>query len=123
MIPFHHNSNICHKEVKLISHKMKDKFFTKDELFLFVYVDDDALPFLSISDALLGSEITLREMSRLGLTMHVGKGEIASKTEAVFSPSRTKIQSWIDEHEKSLISDINLPLDNNKKKGKTPLKI
>ena len=71
--------------------KMKDKFFTKDELFLFLYVDDGALPFLSRSDALLGSEITLREMSRLGLTMHVGKGEKASKTEAVSFPSRTKI--------------------------------
>ena len=57
---------------------MKDKFFTKD-------VDDGALPFLSRSDTLLGSEITLREMSRLGLTMHVGKGEKVSKTEAVFS--------------------------------------
>ena len=27
MIPFHHNSNLCRKEGKLISHKMKDKFF------------------------------------------------------------------------------------------------
>ena len=32
------------------------------------------------------------------------------------------MQSWIDKHEKSLISDINLPLDNSKKKCKTPLK-
>ena len=61
-------------------------------------------------------------MSRLGLTMHVGKGEKASKTEAFFFPSRTKMQSWIDKHEKSLISDINLPLDISKKKCKTPLK-
>ena len=61
-------------------------------------------------------------MSRLGLTMHVGKGEKSSKIEAVFSPSRTKMQSWIDEHEKSLISDINLPQDNTKKKCKPPWK-
>ena len=32
------------------------------------------------------------------------------------------MQSWIDEHEIILISDINLPLDNTKKKCKTPLK-
>jgi len=59
-------------------------------------------------------------MSRLGLTMHVGKGENASKTESIFLPSRTKMQSWIDEHENSLISDINLPLDNTKKKKENP---
>ena len=70
---------------------MKDKFFTKDELFLFLYVDDGALPFLSRSDALLGSEITLREMSRLGLTMYVGKGDKEYKTEVVFFPTTTKI--------------------------------
>ena len=122
MIPFYHNSNLCHKKGNLTCHKMKDKFFTKDELFLFLYVDDGALPFLSRLDALLGSEITLREMSRLGLNIHLGKGEKSSKTEAVFSPSRTKMQSWIDEHDKNLISDINLPIDNTKKKYKTPLK-
>ena len=35
--------------------------------------------------------------------------------------SRTKIQSWINEHEKSLISDVDLPLDDTKKKRKPPL--
>ena len=80
------------------------------------------LSFLSISDALLGSEIILREMSRLELTMHVGKGGKSHKTKAVSSPSRTKMQSWIDELEKQFISDINLPLGNIKKKYKTPLK-
>ena len=54
--------------------------------------------------------------------MHVSKGEQASKMEAVFFPSRTKNQSWINGHEKSLISDVDLPLDDTKKKRKTPLK-
>ena len=93
IITFHHNSNLCHKEGKLISHTMRDKFFTKDELFLFLYVDDGDLPFLSRPDTLLGSERTLREMSRLGLTMHVGIGNKESKNKAVFFLSRTKIQS------------------------------
>ena len=74
MIQFYHNSNLSDKEGKLISHKMKDKFFTKDELLL-LYVDDGDLPLLPRSGALLGSEITLREMSRLCITMHVGKGD------------------------------------------------
>ena len=71
---------------------MRDKFFAKDELFLFLYVDDDALPFLSRSDALLGSEINLREISRLGLIMHLGKGTKESKTEAVFFSSRKNLK-------------------------------
>ena len=91
MIKFHHNLNLCHKEGKLISHKMNDNLFTKDELFFFLYVNDGVLPFLSRSDALLGSEITLREMSRLGLTMYVGKGDKEYKIEAVLFLTRTKI--------------------------------
>ena len=38
-------------------------------------MDDGTFAFLSRSSALLGSEITLNEMSRLDLTMHVGKGD------------------------------------------------
>ena len=56
----------------------------------------------------MDSEITLREMSRLGLTMHVGKGDKESKTEAVFFTSRTKIQSWFNEYERNLLLDTNL---------------
>ena len=47
-------------------------------------------------------------MSRLGLTMHVGKGDKESKTEAVFFTSRTKIQSWFNEYERNLLLDTNL---------------
>ena len=66
--------------------------------------------------------LTLREMSRIGLTMHVGKGDKEYKTKTVFFPSRTEIQSRINNHEKSLLSDTNLPLYEIKKKRKTPLK-
>ena len=104
MIPFHHNSNCCNKDSKLISHKLKDKCFTTDELFLCLCVDDGALPFLSRSGALLGFEIIYREMSRLGLTIHVGRGDKESKTEAVFFPSRSKIQSWIFDHENNFLT-------------------
>ena len=54
--------------------------------------------------------------------MHVGKCNKESKTKAVFFPSRTKIQNLISYNEKSLLSDINLPLDDIKEKHKTSLK-
>ena len=36
IIKFYRNSNLCHKEGKFISHKIKDKFFTKDEFSFFI---------------------------------------------------------------------------------------
>ena len=59
-------------------------------------------------------------MSRLGLIMYLGKVKKKSKTEAVFFPSRTKLQSWINENEKILLLDINLTLDEIKEKRKNP---
>ena len=85
----------------------------------FLYVDDGVLPFLSRSDALLGSEITLKEISRLGLTMHVDKGEKSSKTEAFF-PLQGRKCNLESMNKKKSHSNINLPLDNNKEKYKPP---
>ena len=59
-------------------------------------------------------------MSRLGLIMYLGKVKKKSKTEGIFSPSRTKIQSWINKNEKKLLLDINLTLDEIKEKRKNP---
>ena len=62
-------------------------------------------------------------MKRLGLNMHTGDGKKPSKTEAVFFPSRSKIQSWIKNHERTSISQYNSSfLDLTKKKKKAPLK-
>ena len=44
--------------------------------------------FTNSSDAILGSSIAFTQMERMGLIMHVGKGEKISKTEAMFFPSR-----------------------------------
>ena len=48
---------------------------TKDELFLLLYVDDGALIFTNRLVSILGSKIAFTQMERMGLNMHVGKGE------------------------------------------------
>ena len=62
-------------------------------------------------------------MKRLGLNMHTGDGKEPSNSEVVFFPSRSKIQSWIENHERTSISQYNSSfLDLTKKKKKAPLK-
>ena len=62
-------------------------------------------------------------MKRLGFNMHTDDGKKPSKTEAVFFPSRSKIQSRIKNHERTSISQYNSSfLDLTKKKKKAPLK-
>ena len=56
-------------------------------------------------------------MSRLGLTIHVGKRNKESKTEAVFFTSRTKIQSWFNEYKRNLLLDTNLKFRRKLKKA------
>ena len=84
---FFHKSNLYDKGGKLIRHKTtinksgkiasynSRRPLIKDELFLFLYVDDGALIFTNRSDAILGSTIAFTQMERMGLNMHVGKGE------------------------------------------------
>ena len=47
----------------------------KDELFLLLYVDDGALIFTDSLDAILGPKIAFTQMERMGLNIHVKKGE------------------------------------------------
>ena len=51
-------------------------------------------------DALQDSKKTLREMSRLGLAMHIRKGDNESKTEAVFSIKNkiSMMHKWSQKH-------------------------
>ena len=42
--------------------------------------------------------------------MHTDKGNKPSKTKAIYFPSRTKIQAWIKDYEKSMIQNSILPL-------------
>ena len=84
---FFHNSNLYNKDGKLIRHdttsnkggKMASfnsrRPLTKDELFLLLYVDDGALIFTNRLVSILGSKIAFTQMERMGLNMHVGKGE------------------------------------------------
>ena len=53
--------------------------------------------------------------------MHIDIGNKSSKTEAMYIPSRSVIRSWINDHEKHLLSQSNLPvLDPLAKKKRKP---
>ena len=66
-------------------------------------MDDGALPFVLRGDTILGTNIDFETMARLGLNMHVGTKDKASKTEAVYFPWRTKKIFWLKEHNKKLL--------------------
>ena len=87
-------------------------------------MDDGALPFVSREVTILGTNIAFETMVRLGLNMHVGTKNKASKTEAVYFPSRTKIISWLKDHDEKLLpnpEDSTTMLDPNKKIKKRTL--
>ena len=88
-------------------------------------MDDGALPFVSREDTTLGTNIFFKTMARLGLNMHVGTKDKASKTEAVYFPSRTKIIKWLKIHDKKLLlcpQDSTRLIDPNKIIRKRTLK-
>ena len=72
-------------------------------------MDDGAFVFNNRKDLEKGSLIAFTQMKRLGLNMHVGVGNKTSKTEAMYIPSRSIIKSWINDHEKHLLFQSNLP--------------
>ena len=119
---FLHDTNAFFNKGQLLSHIKNRRFLTKDELFLFIYVDDGASIFSTRREAILGTEICFEQMQILGLKMHTGYGKKPSKTEAVFFPSRSKIQSWIKNHENSLILSYNPSFLDLIVKKKAPLK-
>ena len=88
-------------------------------------MDDGALPFVSREDTILGTNIAFETMVRLGLNMHVNIKNKASKTEAVYFPSRTKIISWLKNHDENLPpspKDSTIMVDPSKKVRKRTLK-
>ena len=70
---FYHNLNLHNEGGKLIRHNTfynlkgglspykYQRQFTKDELFLLLYIDDEALIFTNRSDAILGSKFNLHK--------------------------------------------------------------
>ena len=103
-IRFCHETNSFYKGGQLIRHKFNRKTLTIDEIFILLYVDDGALLFETREEVILGSNIILNQMKRMGLKMHIGLKKKESKTEAVFFPSRSKKIEWILDHEKSVIN-------------------
>ena len=68
--------------------------------------------------------LPITQMKRLCLKIHVDVGDNTSKTEAMYIPSRSVIKSWINDHERHLLSQSNLPVLDPlaKKKENLPLK-
>ena len=86
-------------------------------------MDDGAFVFNNRKDLETESLIAFTQMKHLGLNMHVGVGKKTSKTEAMYIPHRSIIRSWINDHDKNLLSQSNLPvLDPLTKKRKTSFK-
>ena len=56
---------------------------------------------MSREDIILGANITFETMARLRLNIHIGTKDKASKTEAVYFPSKTKIKDWLKEKDKN----------------------
>ena len=77
---------------------------TTTDIFLLLYVDNGALPFVSREDTILSTNISFKTMARLGLNMHVGTKDKYSKIEAVYFPSRTKLIDWF----KKMIKNFSL---------------
>ena len=59
---------------------------TAVEILQCLYVDDGAFIFKSCADMTKGLALLHRHFDRLGLEMHIGRGENSSKTECVFFP-------------------------------------
>ena len=81
-------------------------------------MDDGALLFVSREDTILGTNIAFETVARLDLNIHVGTKNRAPKTEAVYFPSRTKIISWLKEHDENLLpspEDPTIIVDPSKK--------
>ena len=55
--------------------------------------------FSSRKNAILGSNVIFKQIAEMGVKIYVGTGSKASKTEAVYFPSCSKITSWLLNHE------------------------
>ena len=58
--------------------------------FCVIYVDNGAFAFVSRQDLEIGAYLLFKQFERLGLEMHVGNADKASKTECVFFPLNGK---------------------------------
>ena len=56
------------------------------DLFSSLFADDCAVLFESRQDMIVGTDYMIQHLKRFGLTIHVGRGATASKTEAMYFP-------------------------------------
>jgi hypothetical protein len=65
----------------------KEGEITAFKLWAALFADDCALLFLTRSDLTVGGNYIFQHLKRFGLHMHVGRGNTASKTEAMYFPA------------------------------------
>ena len=102
MPQFKQNFNMFYNKGKLISHKGKNHFLTKDELF-YSYMSMTVLQFFYTKRCYSRNKISFEQMTILELNMHTGNDIKASKIEAIYFPSRSKSIFWIKNHESYLL--------------------
>jgi hypothetical protein len=90
-----HSAIICWRETEVRRRKTTRTYLPKEymakilnavEILQCLYVKNGAFIFASRADMTLGLTLIIRHFGRLGLVMHIGRGETPSKTECVFSP-------------------------------------
>ena len=81
--------NLMEGKAAVKSHTIRQyesRTLTAYEILQCLYVDDGAFVFSTRTDMTKGLEMIFRHFAKLGLEMHIGRGETLSKTECVFFP-------------------------------------
>ena len=87
-IEFKRHTNSSHSASRVTSHPAKNfSQGTLFEIFCILYVDGGAFAFSSRYDLEKGAKLVYETFAKLGLQMHIGTTEKASKTECVFFPA------------------------------------
>lgn len=69
------------------------------KFFLLLLVDDGALTFNTKWEIILGTYINFNQMKWINSNMQFDCGDKDSKTEAIYSPSRSKVCKWLSNDE------------------------
>jgi hypothetical protein len=81
------------------------------EILQYLYVDDRAFIFATHADNTKGLDLIYKHFARLGLKMHIGRGDPPSKTECVFFPPSGFFDSHLPALQQESI-DVNNTLGN-----------
>ena len=83
-IEFKYHANI--REGQLKSQPLNARAALTIKLIQLLYVDDTFFPFATREDLVKGSNLIFDLFKRFGLLMHIGRGDVDSKTKAMYFP-------------------------------------